>query len=239
MFKYHVEKGAEITIVTKKMELRHEDAGKQSIIEFDDNNTIVDILDHTTNITGERFVSTNIIIFKREFLKAVILEAISHNQRHIYKDVIKNLLHTRSVFMYEHKGYYATISSIQDYFRCNMELLDPQIRENLFNRDNHAIYTKVRNSTPSKYDDNANVVNSLIADGCIIEGTVKNSILFRGVKVGKGTVIENSILLQDTYTGENVTLNCVVSDKNVVIRDGRRLSGHETMPFYIEKGVMI
>ena len=120
-----------------------------------------------------------------------------------------------------------------------MELLEPETRESLFNADHRAIYTKVRNSTPTKYEDNAIVENSLIADGCIIEGTVKNSILFRGVKVGKGTVVENSIMLQDTYTGENVSLNCVITDKNVVIRDGRKLSGHETMPFYINKGAMI
>ena len=136
-------------------------------------------------------------------------------------------------------GYYATIKSIVDYFRCNMELLDLDTRESLFNVDRRAIYTKVRNNTPTKYEDTAVVENSLIADGCIIEGTVKNSILFRGVKIGKGTVVENSIMLQDTYTGENVTLNCVIADKNVVIRDNRNLSGHDTMPFYIDKGAMI
>jgi len=83
------------------------------------------------------------------------------------------------------------------------------------------------------------VVNSYVADGCVIEGTVENSILFRGVRVGKGTTVKNSILLQDTFTGTNVTLNCVITDKNVVIRDGRMLSGHETMPFFIPKGSMV
>ena len=83
------------------------------------------------------------------------------------------------------------------------------------------------------------VTGSLIADGCVIEGTVENSILFRGVHVGRGTVIRNSILLQGTYTGDNVTLQGVVTDKNVTIRDGRTLAGHETMPFYIEKGASV
>ena len=68
---------------------------------------------------------------------------------------------------------------------------------------------------------------------------MENSILFRGVKVGKGTVVSNSILMQDTFTGDNVRLNCVISDKNVIIKDGRELCGHETMPFYIGKGVMV
>ena len=79
----------------------------------------------------------------------------------------------------------------------------------------------------------------VLPDGCVIEGTVENSILFRNVHVGKGTVVKNSILLQDTYVGANVSLNCVITDKNVVIKDGRNLSGYETMPFFIGKGVMV
>ena len=92
-----------------------------------------------------------------------------------------------------------------------------------------------RNSAPTKYDSEAKISNCMIADGCTIEGEVENSIIFRGVKVGRGTVVKNSILLQDTYTGSDVSLNCVITDKNVIIRDGRTLSGHETMPFFIGK----
>ena len=120
-----------------------------------------------------------------------------------------------------------------------MELLKNEVRADLFGNDQRPIFTKVRNSAPTKYMANANVVNSLVADGCIIEGTVENSILFRGVKIGKNTVVRNSIMFQDSFTGNNVSLNCVITDKNVIIRDGRQLSGHETLPFFIEKGVMI
>jgi glucose-1-phosphate adenylyltransferase len=138
---------------------------------------------------------------------------------------------------YKHEGFYAGISSLQAYYDSNMRLLDKNVRHEVFG--DRSVFTKIRDSAPTKYGNSAIVKNSLIADGCIIEGTVKNSILFRGVKVGKGTVVENSIMLQDTYTGENVSLNCVITDKNVVIRDNRRLSGHETMPFFINKGAMI
>jgi len=97
----------------------------------------------------------------------------------------------------------------------------------------------VRNSPPTRYGDSAVIANALIADGCRIDGTVVNSILFRGVQVRRGTVIKNSILLQDSFTGEDVTLNCVIADKNVVIRDARTLSGHTSLPFYIGKGKML
>ena len=118
-----------------------------------------------------------------------------------------------------------------------MELLNKPIRDELFgDRD---IYTKVRDSAPSKYGDFADVRNSLVSDGCIVEGTVENSILFRGVKVGRGTVVRNSIVMQDTVIGENVRMNCVITDKNVVIRDHRELSGCEIQPYFLAKGTMI
>jgi len=101
------------------------------------------------------------------------------------------------------------------------------------------IYTKVRNSAPTVYTSDAKVKNSYVADGCIIEGEVENCIIFRGVKVGKGSKLRNCVLLQDTDVGDNVMMNCVVTDKNVTIRDGRMLSGHETMPFFLAKGVEV
>ena len=120
-----------------------------------------------------------------------------------------------------------------------MDLLDSEIRTELFKVKNRPIYTKVRNSPPTQYAASSKVTNSLIADGCIIEGTVENSILFRGVKVNKNAVVRNSILMQDTLCGNRVELNCVITDKNVVIRDGRVLSGHETLPFVIGKNEIV
>jgi len=83
------------------------------------------------------------------------------------------------------------------------------------------------------------VKNSLIADGCVIEGIVENSILFRGVKIGRDTTVRNSIIMQDTVLGEGCYLNCVITDKNVVVRDGVMLSGAESQPYYVAKRKMI
>ena len=128
---------------------------------------------------------------------------------------------------------------MENYFAASMRLLDNDVREGLFNVNNRPIYTKLRNSAPTIYASGAKVTNSYVADGCVIEGEVENSIIFRGVRIGKGTVVKNCVLMQDTFTGNNVMLNCVISDKNTAIRDGRMLSGHETMPFFIPKGTMI
>jgi glucose-1-phosphate adenylyltransferase len=120
-----------------------------------------------------------------------------------------------------------------------MKLLDSDARERLFGIKNRPVLTKVRNSAPTRYCSGAKVTNSVIAEGCVIEGTVENSIVFRGVKVGKGAVVKNCILFQDTYVCEGASLNCVIADKNVMIKDGRNLSGHETMPFYIGKNMSV
>ena len=128
---------------------------------------------------------------------------------------------------------------MESYFDCSMKLLETDARDQLFNVKNRPVLTKVRNSAPTRYCDGAKVTNSVVAEGCIIEGTVENSIIFRGVHVGKDAVVKNSILFQDTYVCPDVTLNCVIADKNVMIKDGRNLSGHNSMPFYIGKDVTV
>ena len=119
-----------------------------------------------------------------------------------------------------------------------MELLDPQVRQELFPK-NRPVYTKVRNEVPVRYGIGASATNSMIADGCIIEGKVENSIIFRGVKVGRGAVVKNSVLMQGTWVGENSHLDGVVTDKNVMIRDTKTLIGCKEYPFFVEKGAIV
>ena len=145
----------------------------------------------------------------------------------------------KQIRSYEFDGFCACISSLENYFSTSMKLLEDYVRHALFSVPERKIYTKIRNSAPTKYAKDAKISNSMIADGCVIEGTVENSIIFRGVHIGKGTVVKNCILLQDTYVGAKVNLNCVIADKNVVIKDGRNLSGYDTMPFFIGKGMMV
>ena len=233
------ESKADMTIVSKNTYIGVEDAGKYMILTSDPDGRITDITEHGVNTTGFHDICLNIMVLKRSYLHSILLDAMAHGYKHFFKDVIVKNLSSDNIRIYNYDGYYSSISSLVGYFSCSMELLKNEVRADLFGNDQRPIFTKVRNSAPTKYMANANVVNSLVADGCIIEGTVENSILFRGVKIGKNTVVRNSIMFQDSFTGNNVSLNCVITDKNVIIRDGRQLSGHETLPFFIEKGVMI
>ena len=233
----HAASEADITFVTKQVDAAdmHHLAEKVSVIAANENGEVTDFTMDTPS-TGVINLYTNIMVVSRHYLLSVMAEANARGYRSLLRDVIRPSIGTARYRTYEYDGWYAYIGSLEGYFACSMAMLTAEAREGLFGVRNRPVLTKVRNSAPTIYKEGAVAKNSFIADGCVIEGTVENSIIFRGVKIGRGTVVKNSILMQDTYTGSNVSLNCVITDKNVVIRDDRCLSGHETMPFFVGKG---
>ena len=141
-------------------------------------------------------------------------------------------------FGYEFTGSFYKVDSMKSYYKTSMEFLNAERRNELFNRE-RPIYTKTKDQSPTKYGEDAVVTNSFISDGCVIEGTVINSIISRGVKVEKGAVIKDSIIMQNSVIGKNVELSHVVFDKEVEITEGRRLIGQESYPLAISKGTKI
>jgi glucose-1-phosphate adenylyltransferase len=235
---YHVEKNADMTIVTRYLGADESDIKDATAIEADENGAVTDASAYLKDMSG-REVSTNIVVVNRMFLLGALRDAAAHGYRHFFKDIVARRLGRARIFRYLYEGTFIHITSLESYFASSMKLLEGDVRKNLFNVEHRPVYTKLRNSAPTRYSSDAKVINSYVADGCVIEGTVENCILFRGVKIGKGTVAKNCVLLQDTFTGNNVSLNCVITDKNAVICDGRQLSGHSTMPFFIPKGAMV
>ena len=235
----HIKSGADITFVTKTLDLTgYTSSDKLCVIDIDSDGRVTDFTERK-NFDGVTHVYMNIMVMKRTYLLNIIETSIAHGYSSFLHDIIAKSMASENYRTYEFDGWYAHIGSMEEYFSCSMQLLTPEAREGLFGVKNHPILTKVRNSAPTRYCEGAKVVNSVVADGCVIEGTVENSIIFRGVKVAKGAVVKNSILFQDTYVCPDAKLNCVVADKNVMIKDGRNLSGHESMPFYIGKNVSV
>ena len=234
VIRFHERKGADITMVY------HEETDVESsyyITLQPGEDDRIHGLKINPRITGKENLYINIMVMSREFLINTIQDAVQRGFSSFGRDILTKNVDTLKIYGYKFRGYYAGISSLQRYYRHSMELLRKDVREELFGaRD---IYTKVRDSAPSKYIEGAVVKNSLISDGCLIEGTVENCILFRGVKVGKGSVIKNSIIMQDTVIETGVQLDCVITDKNVVIRDRRHLAGCEALPYFISKGRML
>ncbi len=235
----HEETGADITVVTKHLSDGTSGSERHSVMVLDEEGKILDASEYSTGVEGEFDISTNIMVANRNYLITVLNDAAAHGYTSFFRDIIARNVGKANFRAYRYDGFYALINNLPGYFDTSMKLLCSDVREELFEIAERPVFTKVRNSSPTSYSEGAKVSNSIVADGCVIEGEVENCVVFRGVKVGKGCIIRNSILLQDTYVGENVNLNCVITDKNAVIRDGRNLSGHESMPFYIGKGVMV
>ncbi|MBQ2768747.1 MAG: glucose-1-phosphate adenylyltransferase subunit GlgD [Clostridia bacterium] len=233
---YHEEKKADITLVT-----HYGKVGTRSdfmLVNRDDTGRVneIKLSPHVAN--GEKAnIFINMMIINRQFLLNVVEDSVTHGFTSFESDILVKQLSSLKIFAYDFKGYYAGIDSMAAYYKHNMELLEKDVRDELFGERD--IYTKVRDSAPTKYGEDAVVKNSLISDGCVIEGVVENSILFRGVKVGKGAVIRNSIIMQDNIVGNNTSLDCVITDKNVVISDRKTLCGCSALPYFIQKGTRL
>lgn len=233
---FHIRNRADITLVYKKQV--PDTSSEEATTTFTLFENRITALSRNGEFDGETAnVFTNVFIMKRSLLLSIVMDSISRGKRHFMTDIIADNLKSMRIFGYEHKGFFAGITSFQAYYDSSMSLLKPENRAELFG--DRSVYTKVRDSAPTKYGNGSVVKNSLIADGCIVEGTVENSIIFRGVKVGRDAIVKNSIVMQDTVIGEGATLNCIIVDKNVSIKDRRVLSGAEDHPFYIGKGMMI
>lgn len=180
----------------------------------------------------------NLWIVRKDILERLIFQAVSRGESSWTRDVLQKKHDQLRVFAWQFDGYAGQIASMDDYFRANMDLLRTDIRNELFYKHGH-IYTKVRDEVPAKYGPNANVKNSLIADGCVIEGTVSDSILFRGVHVGRGTIIRHSLIMQGSTIENNVSLSYAIVDKDATVRESRTLMGYDTYPLYISKGSVI
>lgn len=231
---YHIKKNADITMVYHE----HKLVKSHSYMTFDvaKDGKITGIeLNPVSDGVENNYI--NVMVARTSFLLRLIQDAISHGYKSFGKDILSPGVSTYKLYAYKFDGYYKNIDSLNTYFNANMDLLDKKTRMEVFGaRD---IYTKVNDSAPAKFADTASVKNSLVADGCVIEGTVENCILFRGVKIGKGTVVKNCILMTDNIIGANCTLSYVVSDKNSVIRDNRMLAGCEIQPYFINKGSLL
>jgi glucose-1-phosphate adenylyltransferase len=235
---YHIEKGADITVIYKQEnELSSKELKKYTLVKTDEDGRVTDM---EVNSPVPRFnkVSLKMYIIDKMLLECLIGEGVARGYNDLIKDIFLKKLEELKVYGYEHKGYLGRVDSISAYYKNNMNLLNSEVRDELFTR-NGPIYTRIKDEVPAKYDSNAKMKNSLVADGCIVEGEVEGSILFRGVKIYKGAQVKNCIVMEDTEIHENVKLEHAIIDKDVVIKRGRRLIGQESYPIVIAKGEVI
>lgn len=236
----HEKSGADVTVVYSKEELPESarnaadfSKGFYYTYDVDADNRVID-LHINPQESGEKNFGMNIYVIERELLINLVKEVSVTGGIYFERDVLLPRLKDLVIKGFEYDGYIARISDMTSYFDENMKLLDDENLDALF--AGNSIYTKIRDDNPTRYIGNAKAVNVMVADGCVIEGEIENSILFRGVKVAKGAVVKNCILMQDTEVGEGVTLDYVITDKRVNISEGKAVKGEASFPIYISKG---
>lgn len=238
LFEAHEKNEADITIVGVRGKKPDNFSSVLVLNDVSINNRINEaVVDPDTD--EDVFYSTNIILIKKYLLQTLISNAHSKNEVSFQKNIILNCIKTNRVFAYDAtNSFVGTIDSVQSYYDISMSLLNKENKNKLFVPE-RPVYTKERDDMPTLYGKDARISNSLVADGCEIKGTVENCILFKGVKIEKGAVVKNSILMQDTVIGQNTQINYIIADKNVNIKADVELSGAENFPVSLSKDTRI
>lgn len=237
MLDAHIASGADVTIAYKVEEIPANFMNLQPNMSKDlyytlqlENDRVVDI--HTNSKeSGDQNFSMNIYMIERELLIEQIQNAYARGYVYFERDVLASQLNKLKVYGYKYEGYTARITDIESYYTENMKLLDDKNLDALF--EPSPIYTKIRDDNPTRYIGDSKVKNTMVADGCVIEGEVENCILFRGVKIGKGAVVKNSIIMQDTTIRDNAQIDYVITDKEVTVSEGRSLKGNRNFPVFV------
>lgn len=233
----HIESGADITAVAHTGVYSSDDIKTSTVFNIDADKNVTSVLINP-DISGTCTTSLNVFVMSMDFLIETVNDAMARGNVSFERNILQEKCRDLKIKIYEYDNYFSKLNSPESYFKSNMALLEPENARKLF-VPKRSIYTKVSDNAPVKYDLDSKVSNSLIADGCIIEGEVENSVLFRGVKVGKGAKVKNCILMQGTVVGDNAELNYLITDKNVSICENHILTSSPQYPMYVGKGASV
>lgn len=233
----HIESGADITAVAHTGVYSSDDIKTSTVFNVDADKNVTSVLINP-DISGTCTTSLNVFVMSMDFLIETVNDAMARGNVSFERNILQEKCRELKIKIYEYDNYFSKLNSPESYFKSNMALLEPENARKLF-VPKRSIYTKVSDNAPVKYDLDSKVSNSLVADGCIIEGEVENSVLFRGVKVGKGAKVKNCILMQGTVVGDNAELNYLITDKNVSICENHILTSSPQYPMYVGKGASV
>ena len=237
MINKHIESGADVTIAYNEQEVpegyRQMPNEQGFYYTFAIENGRIKKIYVNSEESGVQNLSMNIFVVQRELLIDIINTAFVRGQKYFERDVLLNQLNVLNVQAYKYEGYIARITNIKSYFDENMKLLDDYNSDALF--EPAPIYTKIRDDNPTRYINGSKVDNVMVADGCVIEGEVENSVLFRGVKIAKGATVKNCVLMQDTVVEAGACIEYMITDKEVTITAGKSMKGTDSYPVYIGK----
>lgn len=229
---YHIEKKADITVVCKNIG-DNEDATRFGCIKMNEDSRIVDFEEKPIASNADT-ISCGIYVIRRRLLMELLEKAHSEDRYDFVNDILVRYKNIKRIYGYKMHTYWSNIASVESYYKTNMDFLKRDLRE--FFRESPAIYTKASDNPPAKYNPDSSVSNSLISSGCIINGTVENSILFKKVYIGNNCIIRNSIILNDVYIGDNSVIeNCIVESRDTLRANTSYIGTPDDIKIVIEK----
>ena len=235
LVKYHINKDADITVVYQKCS----DAVYSGlVIDEDRDGRVIDAYYPAGQMNDCQNQVLKVFVFNKKLLLSLLDRAYTFGWTDFERDFITKNINKLKICGYEHKGYCAVINTVADLYQASMEMLTPARRKEVFESDT-TILTRVKNSPPTIYGFECKAKNSLIADGCVIEGTIEDCVIFRGVRIEKGAVLKGCVIGQNSVIHSGAKLECVITDKEVEIGADRELSGHPTFPYVISKGAKV
>ncbi|MBQ7919555.1 MAG: glucose-1-phosphate adenylyltransferase subunit GlgD [Lachnospiraceae bacterium] len=232
VLEYHIAKKADITVVCRDMEAGFE-MERFGTLRMDDEHRIVDFEEKPLKAKSNT-VSCGIYVIRRRQLIEMIEKCAEEDRYDFVQDILVRYREQKRIIGYKIKDYWRNIASVEDYFSTNMDFLKPDVRKYFF-KEYPDIYSKIDDLPPAKYNVGSNVKNSLVSSGCIVNGEVENSVIFKKSYIGNGCVIKNSIILNDVYIGDNAYIeNCIVESRGT-IKAGSRYVGEDGVKIVIEK----
>lgn len=215
---YHIEKKADITVVCKDLPKDDPELNRYGIVKMDEDGRITEF-EEKPLMADSSTVSAGIYIMRRRQLIEMLEKSAEENRFDLVKDILIRYKDQKQIYGYKMDGYWSNISTLDSYYRTNMDFLCPEVGK-VFFKDSPHIYTKQEDLAPAKYNTGSSVKNCLVSSGCIINGSVEHSILYRQVFIGKNCQIRNSVILNDVYIGDNsIVENCIVESRSTLKAD--------------------
>jgi len=236
VYAFHQEKNADITMVFSRE--RHANQCDGAVLQVNEDNVVTDIAVKQSIAAGEK-ISLGVYLMKKNIFIEMVRYAFERGGTGFLRDAVERQAVNYKICAMEHKGYAARIRTTMSYYNASMDVLEPEIWQEMFLQKDHAIVTKVKDMAPVQYKEGAQVTDSLVANGCIIHGTVEHSILGRCVKVEPGAQVKNCVVMQNCIIGKNSLTENVICDKNVTITDEKWLKGAPTYPLIVGKDIVI
>jgi glucose-1-phosphate adenylyltransferase len=228
----HIANGADITAIYTKKDVPVSDCNYAITLDLSKTGRVTGISSPRTPVEDAN-VSLGAFLINKTILMQMLADQPSCDMFTFTREILNKVLKGFKVFSYEFEGYTAGIFSFETFYKHNMEMLDTEKRKSLFSDVGRRIYTSVKDSLPPQYGEGAKVSNCLLADGCQIDGTAENCIIFRNVKIRPGAVVKNSILKVGVTVEPGAVMGYICADTNVIISENRKLMGSETYPVYI------